>query len=138
MNKRAGSNIVSIPIVFVLLTIFLIIIGYTMLNNLTVFIYYQKLDSVMNKYVFVIEKFGYLTQIEKNNLIKELEEKGINVDDIYLQYPDTKKEYGELIEFNIKYNLKNKIIGFSEGKLDFIEKETIIWVRKNSFSKINL
>ena len=138
MNSKKGNNIVVLPIIFVTLTIFIIIISYSMINNLSVFIYYQKIDNVMNKYLFVIEKFGYLTENEKNNLLKELEQKGIDVNNVYLEYPKEKKEYGELVDFNLKYILKSKEISIDGIKIGFNEKETIIWVRKNSFSKINL
>ena len=138
MNNKKGNNIVILPIIFVILILFIIIISYTMINNLSVFIYYQKIDNVMNKYLFVIEKFGYLTDNEKNNLLQELEEKGIDLNNVYLEYPKQRKEYGELVEFNLKYNLKSKKITINGVKIMFNEKETIIWVRKNSFSKINL
>jgi hypothetical protein len=89
-----------------------------------------------NKYMFVIEKFGYLTEEEKNLLIHELNEAGFESTKLNLKYPDEVKNYGELIEFEIRYTLITRLPTIKNGKYEFEEKETILAVRKNSFSKI--
>jgi hypothetical protein len=92
--------------------------------------------TLANKYMFVIEKFGYLTNEEKNSLLEELNNSGFDISQINLKYPSGLKQYGELIEFEIDYKLtlKNPII--EDGTYKLKEKETILKVKKNSFSKI--
>ena len=37
----------------------------TVVNMLTPFIWYQKLENIASKYVYIVEKFGYMTEVEK-------------------------------------------------------------------------
>ena len=137
MNKRKGNNMIVLPIIFVICMVCLFFIIYTIFNTLVPLVYYQKLDMIMTKYMFVIEKFGYLTNLEKLSLTNELNSKGFNIDNIEIKYPKNKKEYGEYIEFNIRYKLYMNNINFGSGKIKLEKKETIINISKNSFSKID-
>lgn len=138
INFKKGNTAITIMISFLIITVLLIIIGYTIINLFIPFIYYQKLDTISNKYLFVIEKFGYLTSSEKNNLINDLENQGFNTEEINIIYPATQKSYGELIEFTLEYNVINKSININNGIIGLYDKETKISVRKNSFSKLDL
>ncbi len=138
MNNKKGNSILITPIIIVITITMLIIVGYHMINLMLPFVYYEKLNTISNKYLFVIEKFGYLTENEKLNLINELEVEGFDSNKIILKYPDSPKPYGELIEFNITYGIMKKEVVLEGLMVKYKEKETTISVRKNSFSKINL
>ena len=136
IRLRKGSNIITIPIVLVISILTIIIIGMYIINSILPFIYHQKLTLIANKYMFVIEKFGYLTNEEKDSLKNELQNTGFSLSNITLKYPDQLKSYGELIEFEIGYKLVIKTPIIDENGYNVKEKETILTVRKNSFSKI--
>lgn len=136
IRLRKGSSIITIPIVLVISILTIIIIGMYIINSILPFIYHQKLTLIANKYMFVIEKFGYLTNEEKDSLKSELQNTGFSLNNITLKYPDQLKSYGELIEFEIGYKLVIKTPIIDENGYNVKEKETILTVRKNSFSKI--
>jgi lipopolysaccharide/colanic/teichoic acid biosynthesis glycosyltransferase len=127
---------VTIPFLLIVSVFMIIIIGTYMMNSIIPFIYHQKLITIANKYMFVIEKFGYLTEEEKSLLNNELITSGFDISKISLKYPSELKEYGQLIELEIDYILVLKTPIISNGTYGSIEKETILKVKKNSFSKI--
>ncbi len=136
LKYKSGSSIVTIPFMLIISVFMIIIVGTYMINSIIPFIYHQKLITIANKYMFVIEKFGYLTEEEKNSLKEELNASGFDVSKITLKYPSVIQDYGELIEFEIKYILILKTPAIVNGTYGSIEKETILNVKKNSFSKI--
>jgi len=136
IRLRKGNSIITIPIILVISIFTMIIIGMYIINSILPFIYHQKLTLIANKYMFVIEKFGYLTIEEKDSLKNELQNAGFNLSYITLKYPEELKSYGELIEFEIGYKLIIKTPIVDENGYNVKEKETILIVRKNSFSKI--
>ena len=136
MNKQRGSSTITMPITLIVGVIAIVSVIMVAIQSFIPFIYYQKLDNVATKYVFVIEKFGYLTASEKDSLLRDLEKQGINTKNISLIYPSSKKEYGSLIEFEINYLYKYKVPEIINRKLKINEKETVVSVKKNSFSKI--
>lgn len=135
-NYKSGNSIIAIPLLLVICVFVIILIGTNIVNSLIPFIYHQKLLTIANKYMFVIEKFGYLTEEEKNLLMQELNACGFDISRVVLKYPSEIKAYGELIEFEIRYDLFMKSPTFANGTYGMKEKETILTVRKNSFSKI--
>jgi len=136
VKYKKGNSMITIPFLLVISVFMIIILGTYIINSIIPFIYHQKLTTFANKYMFVIEKFGYLTEEEKNLLIEELNNSGFDISKITLKYPNELKSYGELIEFEIDYILVLKTPIISGGVYNSIEKETILTVRKNSFSKI--
>lgn len=135
-SYKKGNSIVTMPLLLVICVFIIIVIGTNILNSLIPFIYHQKLMTIANKYMFVIEKFGYLTEEEKNYLVQELGDSGFEITKITLKYPTEIKSYGELVEFEIKYSLITKSPIIKNGTYGMHEKETILTIRKNSFSKI--
>lgn len=135
MNKlinKKGNTVVTYPLVLFISMLFVIMIGIFLINLIFPFIWYQKLNSTAQKYMFVIEKFGYLTNLEKANIINELNLQGFDTNNIELYAPSNKKSYGELIEFKIIYKYKYKNInGF---KLE--DKTIYMVVTKSSYSKV--
>ncbi len=135
MNKR-GNTIVVTPIIVIICIVAIIIVGMTLMNSLMPLIFQQKLNKISEKYMFVIEKFGYLTENERKNLLNDLENNGFEKDNIVISVPNYKKTYGELIEFNILYKAKYKSIGFNGGRIEINYKTIDIGVKKCSYSKI--
>lgn len=135
MNKlinKKGNTVVTYPLVLFISIFFIIMIGVFFINSIFPFIWYQKLNYTAQKYMFVVEKFGYLTNLEKSNLINELNSQGFDVSNIYIYAPNGKRSYGELIELKIIYKYKyNNISGF---KLE--NKEMNMIVVKSSYSKV--
>lgn len=136
IKNRRGNSIITIPFLLVISMFMIILLGTYIINSIIPFIYHQKLITIANKYMFVIEKFGYLTIEEKNSLNKELNDSGFDLSKITLIYPDELRSYGELIEFEIDYILVLKTPTVSSGTYNLKNKETILKIRKNSFSKI--
>lgn len=135
MNKK-GNTIVVTPIIVTICIVSIIVIGMVLMNALFPMILQQKLNKISEKYMFVVEKFGYLTLNEKENLLDDLENNGFEKENIIINVPNCKKTYGELIEFSILYKAKYKSIGFSNGKIVINNKAIDIRVNKCSYSKI--
>lgn len=96
------------------------------------FIWHQKLDTIARKYMFVIEKYGYLTDLEEDNLKKELSSQGFNIEKTNIIVPKNPKSYGELIEFSIEYRYDMNSIA---KIFELNNREVNIKVRKTSFCK---
>lgn len=135
MNKK-GNTIVVTPIIIIISIVAVIMIGVILVNVVMPLTLQQKLNKISEKYMFIIEKFGYLTVSEKQKLIKELGDNGFNTNNIIIYAPTSRKSYGELIEFNIVYKTKYNSIDFKNGKISVINKPININVKKCSYSKI--
>ena len=131
-NKKGNISYIftlGISVMMLLITI------VTIINMLTPFIWYQKLENIASKYVYVVEKFGYLTIVEKEELINELKNDGFDERKITIECPEYKLAYGESFKFELTYKLKmNGIIFNTEIKRE--TKEVLLHVRKYGYSKI--
>ena len=135
-NLKKGSAVATYPVIIFVSSICLIAIGIFLINSIFPFIWYQKLNSTAQKYMFVIEKFGYLTDTEKQNLLNELSTQGFNVNNIRITAPQTRKLYGELIELKIEYDYEHKNIIFANNRFNTLNNKINMVVSKNSYSKI--
>lgn len=132
LERKRGGTTVTYPLVLFISVISVIMIGIFFINLIVPFIWYQKLNSISQKYMFIIEKFGYLTDSEKSNLINELNLQGFDTNNVTVYAPNNKRSYGELIELKIEYNYKYKNI--NRFKLE--NKVINMVVLKSSYSKI--
>ncbi|MEG1141230.1 MAG: hypothetical protein RSE41_02025 [Clostridia bacterium] len=132
---KKGSSIVIMPIILIICITSIIYISMYILNSFMPFMYHQKLNAISDKYMFVIEKYGYLTDLEKDRLISELSNSGFDINKIEIKSPNNTKKYGELINFEIKYTYLSNLPVINK-KLENKQKETVIRIIKNSFSKI--
>ena len=126
---KKGNSLVIAPITIIVGVFIIIAVSIYLINSFIPFIYYEKINNISDKYIFVIEKFGYLTKDEYNSLILELKESGININNIIITYPKDKKNYGELLTLEIKYNFEKDIFLMNNSN-------TMITIRKNCYSKI--
>lgn len=132
--KNKKGNISQIFTLVVSLAILIITIVY-IINMLTPFIWYQKLKNIADKYVYVVERFGYLTDIEREELYKDLSKEGFDMAKITLECPKEKLEYGQMFSFNLKYNLNIEYGIFADGiKRD--SKNILLHVKKYGYAKI--
>ena len=99
---------------------------------ITPFILQQKLQAVATKYMYVIEKYGYLTNDEINSMLEELSSKGFNTVNIDIVYPKSKRNYGELLELKITYRYVSKIQSIPNAGMDSRD----LVVSRVSYSKI--
>ncbi|MEG2348103.1 MAG: hypothetical protein RSB67_00455 [Clostridia bacterium] len=104
--------------------------------NLTLpFLWYQKLDSLCRKYMFVIEKYGYITDDEEKNLKNDLIEQGFKIQNIEILAPKESVEYGQMINFEVKYKINSRNVSVLNGVFGTNENNMVINVKKTSFCK---
>lgn len=134
-KKVSGTTLLTIPILLFFCFIFLLTVGVFLMNIMKSFVWYEKLNHISNEYIFLIEKFGYLTVSEKEKLEEDLRKSGFEIEKIKIEYPDKKVPYGTLIQFCIQYELDIPMLNFI-NKLDKRKNQNIIIeVNKYSFSK---
>ena len=134
MRDKKGNVVVIYPIVIIMAIMILVIVGMFFLNSIFPFIWYQKLNHIAQKYMFVIEKFGYLTDSERKNLQEELSEQGFDISKVIIQAPSARKSYGELIEFKLSYEYTYNNMNVLKNNME--KKKIDIKVSKCSYSKI--
>ncbi len=106
IKSNRASEILTTPII--------IAIGIMMVSSLLLFcvklltpyIWYEKMSSTCLKYVFIMEEYGYLTNVEKNNLINDLEKAGFDKKDLKISYTSRRQGYGMPIYLRINYIYK--------------------------------
>lgn len=133
MNNKKG-NITQIFTLIVSMAILVITIVY-IINMISPFIWYQKMQNIADKYVYIVERFGYLTDSEKSELYKELSKEGFDINNITLECPSRKLEYGQMFNFNLTYKLKLEY-SILTGKIEREAKDVVLHVKKYGYSKI--
>lgn len=133
MKGKRGNATTAITLVVSLG--FLLVLAMYIINTIIPFVWYQKLQAVANKYVYVVEKFGYLTDTEEKELLNELKEDGFDLNKIQIDCPKSYLEYGTLFKFEITYNLNQQYSVIDNGIKN--EARTVpLRIRKYGYSKI--
>ena len=133
MNKKKGN--ISEALTLVVSLGCLVVITVYIINMIIPFIWYQKLENIAGKYVYIIERFGYLTDEEEKCLYNDLKEEGFNIDNVQIDCPKSYLNYGTLFKFEIKYMLLQEYNIISNGIKE--EARTIpLAIKKYSYSKI--
>lgn len=129
---KKGMTTLTTSIVLCISIAMLTITTIFVINLIIPFITYQKIDKVASKYMFVIEKFGYLTDGEYNTLIKDLEKENLKKENFKIDYPKEKLDYGTSFVFSIDYEYKLKL------PITLKDYEAIIPIRikKYAYSKV--
>lgn len=133
--KKQGNTVLTMPFVIIISFVTIIVFGIFAINMILPFVWYQKLQLISYKYVYVIEKYGYLTNSEKINLVEELAQKGFEKEEIKIESPSEAKGYGNIIEFNITYNYKQKLPSW-KGSFKMEIKNIPLNIRKVIISKV--
>ena len=102
INKR-GSTIITTPLIIGIGTVLISSLIVFAFNILTPYIWYEKLSSTCIKYVFVMEEYGYLTNVEKANLVNELKNQGFDTEMMTVNYTSKRQKYGDLIYLKVDY-----------------------------------
>ncbi len=126
LKKNRGSEVITTPLVIAIGLMLLAILIVFCVNVLTPYIWYEKLSSTCLKYVFVMEEYGYLTNVEKNNLIKDLQNQGFDTKQLTIQSTSKRQTYGSPIYLNARYVYKMKLplIGNKNVVMD-INRESV-------------
>jgi len=137
LNNERGSVIITAPIITIAMFFVICITIVIAIEVVKPFVIYEKISSVALKYIFVMEEYGYLNDIEKNNLISELENKGIERSKLSISGDNVIQDYGEPINLKIEYEYTSNLIQVIN--VFGIKKNEIsipIVIEKKSFSKI--
>ena len=97
-----------------------------------VFVWYQKLNSIVYKYCFILESYGSLTLNEERQLYDDLKSEGFDIKNINIILPNKKSNYGNLDKISIEYNIKLNIFSISKNN----QKNIKICVTKYFYTKI--
>jgi len=134
-NIKHGNTVLTMPFVIIISFVVVIVFGIFAINMILPFVWYQKLQLTSYKYMYIIEKYGYLSNEEETNLIEELAEKGFDKEELKIETPNQSKGYGNIIEFNITYNYKQKL-PLWKGSFKMQTKDIPLNVRKVIISKV--
>lgn len=138
MKNKKGSSFITTPIITACSLIILIIFFITIVNYIKPFIWFEKLSIITQKYLYVVERFGKLTDNERKDLDIDLINKGFDIDKIKISMPKQDLKYGNLFEFGISYDYPQKELVFENGVLTFKEKILPLRVSKYGYIKYNL
>lgn len=138
MNRKKGSAIATTPIITMFSVVILVSVFICILNYTLPFIWYEKLNIIAQKYIYVIEKFGTLTTNERKNLEIDLINKGFDISKVNISLPKENLKYGSLFEFSINYQYLNKELKFTNGLLRYKESLLPLKVSKYGYIKSNI
>lgn len=138
MKNKRGSSLITAPIITACSLIVLIIFFITIINYIKPFIWFEKLSIITQKYLYVVERFGRLTESERKDLDIDLINKGFDIDKIKISMPKQDLKYGNLFEFGISYNYPQKELVFENGVITFKEKLLPLRVSKYGYIKYDL
>lgn len=133
VSKR-GSTVITDMFILVVSLLIITITTMFMVNILTPFIYYQKLQMTSQKYMYIIEKYGGLTSLEISQMYDELESNGFQKDKIEINIPEDSLSYGDEIIFEIKYTHTQKVPTL-DGGINMKDKDIELVIRKVSIVK---
>lgn len=114
--------------------ILIILISTYVINLIQPFIVYEKLNNISLKYMYIIEKYGYLTDKEKSNMLNELKSSGIDTSNIKISAPTSKMTYGKLIELKVEYSMQINMPSLQNSNNS--NKTINLVINKSSYSKI--
>ncbi len=136
IRKNRGSTILVTPIIWVITIFIFVFFIVFMVRALEPFTIYQKISETTLKYIFVMEEFGCLNKKEKENLMEELTQKGLDVNNINIYATEATREYGEIVELSIEYKYPFKKTIFNNTLTPQHEANSInICVSKKGVSK---
>ena len=129
---KKGQSIITTPLILLFSVAILIIITMYCINMIMPFIWYQKMQLIANKYMYIIDKYGYLTNKELDLMKEEMKKSGFDTNMLNITAPLQRKGYGKLIEMKVEYRLRQKIVLLD----NVINREIPLVVTKYSYSKV--
>lgn len=137
MNRlNKGSTILVTPVIWVITIFIFVFFIVFFVRTLEPFTIYQKISETALKYIFVMEEFGCLNKAEQAAIKTELQNKGLDINNISVFATDEVHDYGELVELNIEYKHPFRKIVFDKSLVPKYKEEFIdICVSKRGVSK---
>ena len=135
LDSKNGETLVSVVFVTFVCIMIIIYIFYYLFNIINVFICYEKLNNIALKYIFILERFGYITVEERAEMINDLTSSGFDKENIMINAPNEKGKFGEKLELSIEYKFRLDSIILK----NVFSKETNyinLKVKKTCYSKI--
>ena len=134
LNKN-GSSAISTTLSTMFCIFLLAVFAVSIMQMLMPFLAYQKMQTVVVKYMYVIEKYGYLTKAEYNNLVNDVISCGIDEKTISIEYPSSPQVYGTLLKLKVQGDYTSNLVIWSDSISHKLTK-TNLCVTKYSYSKI--
>jgi len=136
IRDNKGSTVIVTPLIWtVTIFIFIFFIVFSV-RILEPFMIYQKMAETSLKYIFVMEEFGCLNKSEQDKLKVELEQKGLDINNINVYATENIVDYGELVELKIEYKHPFHKLSFNDTLIPSYNTELIdICISKKGVSK---
>jgi hypothetical protein len=137
LKQNSGSAVITTPIIIAISFFMIALLLVFAVNILMPYIWYEKLSGYSLKYIFIMEEYGSLTSVEKNNLLDELKSGGFDEDNITIVATETLQDYGMPIFLNISYKYPMKLPKLLSGRMTavFQSNQVEMNVRRQSVSK---
>jgi len=136
LKSKKGGTMVAMPIVLIVVFFIFISIAVMFVRLMEPFVIYEKMSSSSLKYIFIMEEYGYLTESDRAKLKSELQNKGLNADDLTIRATSDLQEYGDPISLIINYKHSMNLPSFENSFIPHMVKKDInLKVFKRSFSK---
>ncbi len=106
INNKRGETLIAVVFVTFVCIMITVYIFYYLFNIINVFICYEKLNNIALKYMFILERFGYITAEEKKEMVNDLTSNGFDEENITINVPTLKSKFGEKLELSIEYKFR--------------------------------
>ena len=135
--SQKGSTVLVTPLIWIISIFIFIFFLVTGLRVIEPFVVYQKISETSLKYIFIMEEFGCLARADKENLLKELQQKGIDVSCVSIEANEKVRDYGEVVELNICYRYAFERARFRGRSLmpEYKVEDIVMCVSKKGVSK---
>jgi len=137
IKGEKGSTVLVTPLIWVISILIFLFFLVTSLNVIEPFVIYQKISETSLKYIFIMEEYGCLAAKDKENLLKELSQKGLDISKVKIFANERVREYGQVVELNIQYRYSFKQAKFHNHTLmpEYIEDDIAMCISKKGVSK---
>jgi len=134
-KNKNGDTVLTAPFLIIISMAFITILTVYCINMITPFIWYQKMQVIASKYMYIVDKYGYLTINEKNQMFLDLEKEGFEKSKMIISCPASPKPYGTLIELKLEYLVYQDTPVF-QGGIKILKRKIPLIIKKYSYSKI--
>jgi len=134
---KKGSTVLVTPLIWTISILVFLFFLVTALRVMEPFVVYQKISETSLKYIFIMEEFGYLAKADKENLLKELEQKGLDISKVRIEADEKIRDYGEVLALNIHYCYSFQQARFRKSALvpEYEKEDILMCVSKKGVSK---
>ncbi|MBP3284900.1 MAG: hypothetical protein J6M02_05325 [Clostridia bacterium] len=136
-KEERGSTVLVTPLIWTISILIFLFFLVTALRVIEPFVVYQKISETSLKYIFIMEEYGYLAAKDKENLLRELQQKGLDVSKVRINADERRREYGEVIGLEIHYRYSFRHMRFQRSALtpEYETEDIAMCVSKKGVSK---